>query len=205
MVQASSARIGHREFSGICRATHQGNPSATAILGKLLRQPDLCRIATSITLIHSLAVRALLDDLEQDSTEDLMVPYIHKSISGNRKFSQSQAEDLACRFSLLSNWTSLFPQQEEPDSTHGRAIYPVVKVHNDGPGLDLFTPRGRNWHPIPSGVGPGSPEYEHKPYPIPKALSLTKTRSLDINRQTRLYQLFRDNAPYIDYLWTIAV
>lgn len=101
----------------------------------VLEKPD--------STLHQLAARSMLDDLERGRSN------IH--LGSNRPYPGSwaetnmvrkEAEEIACKWSLVSKWTSFF-LAEEPDSPTGQGTPIDGVVHIDiAPGDDLLQPRG---------------------------------------------------------------
>ncbi|KAM5341333.1 hypothetical protein ACJ41O_014364 [Fusarium nematophilum] len=77
-----------------------------AVLPKRLRQPD--------TLIHKLAVRALLGDLERGESS------LHRAWGDRGSYTddlmiRAEAIELGCKWSLVSRWTSVYAVEEEAE------------------------------------------------------------------------------------------
>lgn len=95
------------------------------------------------TTLHKLAARSMLDDLERGRSHihlglNRPVPGSWEEINMVR----NEAEEIACKWSLVSKWTSFF-LAEEPYSPTGddAAIEGVIEV-KDTPRDDLLQPRG---------------------------------------------------------------
>ncbi|KAL2264050.1 hypothetical protein VTK26DRAFT_2836 [Humicola hyalothermophila] len=92
--------------------------------------------------IHKLAARSLLDDLERGRS--------HIHLSPTRPYPGSweetntvrkEAEKIACKWSLVSKWTSFFLAEEaSPPKEENPVLESVTKVKNP-PGQDLLQPR----------------------------------------------------------------
>ncbi|KAI1457047.1 VIT-domain-containing protein [Annulohypoxylon moriforme] len=115
-----------------------GEKESTSIPLTTLKQPD--------TTIHNLGVQAILDD----------VGYPKKQI-----LSQNQATELACRFSLVSKWTSFFLEQEIPKP---KVEDKNISVHDSANDLDdLLQPRGSIREATSEAVGQLK-QYSANPY-----------------------------------------
>ncbi|KAI2472935.1 VIT-domain-containing protein [Annulohypoxylon bovei var. microspora] len=104
-----------------------GDRQSTTISVTTLKQPD--------TIIHNLAAQAIVDD---------------GGYPGKQTLSPTQATELACRFSIVSKWTSFFLEQENPESKEEDQDIPVHDATND---LDLLQPRGTTRHPTTEPIG----------------------------------------------------
>ncbi|KAI1496317.1 von Willebrand factor type A domain-containing protein [Biscogniauxia marginata] len=60
------------------------------------------KLQNSDPIIHNLAARAVLDDIERHQ----------RYFDPSKSFDSAQAEEISCRYSLLSKWTSFFLEQE---------------------------------------------------------------------------------------------
>lgn len=80
------------------------------------------RLTKNDVTIHSLAARAILEDLEYALDETRT----KQTLDEKRGLNQAQAEDLACRFSLISKMTSFFLQQD--NNEHGEGNYAMCTV-----------------------------------------------------------------------------
>ena len=101
------------------------------------------------TMIHKLAARSLLEDLEQQSRN----PGYY-----NRHTSAASAERIACKWSLVSKWTS-FLLTEEQSPTQGGDLMGGIVTMRDASGEGLLRPRGPRYHShslLPSPVSPHS-------------------------------------------------
>ncbi|KAJ2999259.1 hypothetical protein NUW58_g52 [Xylaria curta] len=92
---------------------------------------SITRLGKPGTLIHHLSARAILDDVEQALR--LHTPYQY---GGRSETELSRlAESLACKYSLLSQWTSLFLMREKTELS-GSEIppqsFPVIKTSRGG-------------------------------------------------------------------------
>ena len=102
--------------------------------------------------IHKLAARALLDDLERGRSALHIDPArLHQGSEDEINQVRKAAEQIACKWSLVSKWTSFFLAEEAyaPDCERNRNSFldGVIEVC-DAPGDDLLRPRGdaRNLH-----------------------------------------------------------
>ncbi|KAI1387280.1 von Willebrand factor type A domain-containing protein [Hypoxylon trugodes] len=99
---------------------------------------SITALQTPDSTIHSLAVRAILDDFEFPSRGS-----VGSSSNTTPKLTEARAEELACRFSLASKWTSFFLKKEEPESEEdGWPKYASLPVRHPVDDLDLLQPRG---------------------------------------------------------------
>ncbi|KAI0401439.1 von Willebrand factor type A domain-containing protein [Xylaria palmicola] len=72
------------------------------------------RLGEPATLIHSLAARAILNDLEQATYGSTSYPTRPNAAPTTRETDLSRlGEDIACKYSLPSKWTSLFMSQDD--------------------------------------------------------------------------------------------
>ena len=83
------------------------------------------------TMIHKLAARSLLEDLEQQSRDPR---YYDRHTSAS-------AERIACKWSLVSKWTS-FLLTEEQSPTQGGGLMGGIITVRDAAGEDLLRSRG---------------------------------------------------------------
>lgn len=96
--------------------------------------------------IHKLAARSLLADLESgDSPIHLDSSKRHFRSKDIAKLVRAEAEAIACRWSLVSKWTS-FLLIEEPYQPRGDDPFMDIGIIDvrDTPGDDLLRPRGQN-------------------------------------------------------------
>ncbi|KAI4860859.1 von Willebrand factor type A domain-containing protein [Hypoxylon rubiginosum] len=110
---------------------------------------EITRLKKQEATIHNLAVRAILDDLEHSPSSISIASSLDTSSSARRtRLSEAQATDLACRFSLLSKWTSFFLQQENVKlKDDDESIHTIIPVRDAEGDLDLLRPRGGSRHP----------------------------------------------------------
>ncbi|OTA62298.1 VIT-domain-containing protein, partial [Hypoxylon sp. EC38] len=104
-----------------------GDQELIDITMTILQKPD--------TTIHSLAARAILNDMEHSANETILPN--HK-----RSLKQAQAEELGCRFSLLSRWTSFFLQEEKCELGEDDQLISSIPVQDAADGLVLLQRRG---------------------------------------------------------------
>ena len=95
------------------------------------------------TTLHKLAARSMLDDLERSRSHIHLG--LNRPVPGSWEESnmvRKEAEEIACKWSLVSKWTSFF-LAEEPYSPTGNdaAMDGIIEV-KDAPGDDLLQPRG---------------------------------------------------------------
>ncbi|KAI3339633.1 von Willebrand factor type A domain-containing protein [Ustulina deusta] len=103
------------------------------------------------TFIHSLAARALLDDLERAISSS--APYQPEACLGTERGEAGLsrlAESIACKYILPSKWTSLFLLEKDDEALAGEAASSTVNkfaipLDEDGflqkrCGVDLFSP-----------------------------------------------------------------
>lgn len=104
----------------------------------------ITRLQNQDAALNNLAARAVLDELEHSITGISIAPYGQASRSSSRmRLDETQAVDLACRFSLLSKWTSLFLQQENTRSEAERESFQtIITVSHVGGDSDLLQSRG---------------------------------------------------------------
>lgn len=104
----------------------------------------ITRIGKPGTLIHTLSARAMLDDLERTICTNAF--YQPGGWSNTREEDLSRlAEDLACKYSLPSKWTSLFLSLESSESSRRQTINEVVISRSE----DTFLrSRGRQSNPL---------------------------------------------------------
>ncbi|KAI0386394.1 von Willebrand factor type A domain-containing protein [Hypomontagnella monticulosa] len=136
----------------------------SSITLKILKAPG-DRILTTIspiilektdTTIHTLAAGAILHDLEYHK--------IRAAWDEMREITQSQAKDFACRFSIVSKWTSLYLQQESLDlDSQEQVSCFLIRTSNDVGDIDLFRQRG---------AMPVDKEYRCSTHPTPISRSL---------------------------------
>ncbi|KAK4173174.1 von Willebrand factor type A domain-containing protein [Triangularia setosa] len=96
------------------------------------------------TTIHRLAARSMLEDLEQGQSHIHLGP--SRPYPGSwdeRNWVRKEAERIACKWSLVSKWTSFFLKEEpyHPEAVDAWFAEGVVKVE-DEPGDDLLQSRG---------------------------------------------------------------
>ncbi|KAH7152708.1 von Willebrand factor type A domain-containing protein, partial [Dactylonectria macrodidyma] len=108
-----------------------GDTITKTLSPKRLRQPD--------TLLHKLAARALLGDIERGES------WLHKDQNAYTYDSMIKAEAirLGCKWSLVSKWTSVYAVEEEttvPDEAMEMEIN--ITVAADDLGDTLLLPRG---------------------------------------------------------------
>ncbi|KAK4247067.1 von Willebrand factor type A domain-containing protein, partial [Corynascus novoguineensis] len=97
--------------------------------------------------IHKLAARAMLDDLERGCSHihlgpNRLVPNSWQETSMVRK----EAEKIACKWSLVSKWTSFFLAEEPYRPTGGDPFMDGIVEVEASPGEDLLEPRGNIQH-----------------------------------------------------------
>ncbi|KAI0169264.1 von Willebrand factor type A domain-containing protein [Hypoxylon sp. FL1284] len=85
--------------------------------------------------IHNVAVRAILGDLEysinviSNAPTSIDVPMLEDTLGQEKKIiEQTKAVELACRFSILSKWTSFFLQQENAEPQMDEYMCTVLPV-----------------------------------------------------------------------------
>ncbi|KAI0120915.1 VIT-domain-containing protein [Hypoxylon sp. NC0597] len=115
-----------------------GDQELTDITMTTLLNPD--------TTIHGLAARAILDDMEHSANETIL-PYQKRSLK------QAQAEELACRFSLVSSWTSFFLQEEKCELGDDDQLISSIPVQDATDSLVLLQRRGASRRPIKDSYG----------------------------------------------------
>ncbi|KAI1141304.1 von Willebrand factor type A domain-containing protein, partial [Hypoxylon sp. FL0543] len=118
------------------------------------------------TTIHSLAARAILDEVEF-ATNGVPLPNKDK-----RPLGQAQAEELGCRFSLVSKWTSLFLEQKNNEFGEDGQLIRSIPAQDATGGLVLLQRRGTSRHLLPESnrvpggersiVGPGISSAAHE-------------------------------------------
>ncbi|KAH6626529.1 von Willebrand factor type A domain-containing protein [Chaetomium sp. MPI-SDFR-AT-0129] len=102
------------------------------------------------TTLHKLAARAMLDDLERGTSSIHLGP--HRPPPGSwdeTRLVRREAEKIACKWSLVSKWTSFFLAEEPcpppavpfPMSEKDLLANGIIEV-KPGPGEDLLQPRG---------------------------------------------------------------
>ncbi|KAK4142501.1 von Willebrand factor type A domain-containing protein [Dichotomopilus funicola] len=102
------------------------------------------------TTLHKLAARAMLDDLERGTSSIHLGP--HRPYPGTweeTSLVRREAEKIACKWSLVSKWTSFFLAEEPcpppavpfPMSEKDLLANGIIEV-KPGPGEDLLQPRG---------------------------------------------------------------
>ncbi|KAL2137520.1 hypothetical protein VTI28DRAFT_9224 [Corynascus sepedonium] len=99
------------------------------------------------TTLHKLAARAMLDDLERCRSNIRLGP--NKPYPGTweeKNKVRKEAEEIACKWSLVSKWTSFFLAEEPYKPTGEDAFMDAAVDVNAVPGENLLEPRGKVQH-----------------------------------------------------------
>ncbi|KAI8954653.1 von Willebrand factor type A domain-containing protein [Xylaria longipes] len=100
---------------------------------------SITRVEKPGMLIHKLAARAVLDDLERGLCSNTSYrPGRCLEAGAEEEDSSRIAEDLACKYSLPSKWTSLFLSQENDESTGSEATSITIAVAAKSRTEDIF-------------------------------------------------------------------
>ncbi|TGJ83098.1 hypothetical protein E0Z10_g5656 [Xylaria hypoxylon] len=93
--------------------SERGTIALTLVSDKKLTPISIIRAEKMATIIHSLAARAILNDLEQRvlSNTTYLLGDLSKT-DGKVQDTLQLAESIACKYSLPSKWTSLFLENE---------------------------------------------------------------------------------------------
>jgi hypothetical protein len=99
------------------------------------------------TTLHKLAARSMLDDLERGRSHIHLGP--NRPVPGSQGETimvRKEAEGLACKWSLVSKWTSFFLAEEPYTPTGEDAFMDGVVEIKVSPADDLLQPRGTVQH-----------------------------------------------------------
>ncbi|KAK4099568.1 hypothetical protein N658DRAFT_498274 [Parathielavia hyrcaniae] len=94
------------------------------------------------TMLHKLAARSMLDDLERGRSHIHLGP--NRPYQGSweeRSLVREEAEEIACKWALVSKWTSLFLTEELLTFTEKDPFMEGVVEVTEAPGDDLLEPR----------------------------------------------------------------
>jgi hypothetical protein len=94
------------------------------------------------TMLHKLAARSMLDDLERNRSHIHLGPSrLHQGTWRERNMVRKEAEEIACKWSLVSKWTSFFLTEEPYTAAEKDPFMDGVVEVSDAPGDDLLEPR----------------------------------------------------------------
>ncbi|KAI0973825.1 von Willebrand factor type A domain-containing protein [Xylaria arbuscula] len=119
---------------------------------------SIIRLESPGTLIHSLSAKALLNDLEREtSSRTVYQSGTYQDTRGKGAYTQHPAEKIACKYTLLSKWTSLLLVEKDSAALESQlkaqTINSITIFHNG----DQHFIRGRGIGPCfssgPWGVG----------------------------------------------------
>jgi hypothetical protein len=94
------------------------------------------------TMLHKLAARSMLDDLERNRSHIHLGPSrLYPGTWRERNMVRKEAEEIACKWSLVSKWTSFFLAEEPYTAAEKDPFMDGVVEVSDAPGDDLLEPR----------------------------------------------------------------
>jgi hypothetical protein len=94
------------------------------------------------TMLHKLAARSMLEDLERGRSHIHLGPNrLYQGTWQERNRVRKEAEEIACKWSLVSKWTSFFLAEEPYTPAEKDPFMDGVVEVKDAPGDDLLQPR----------------------------------------------------------------
>ena len=114
------------------------------------------RLEKKDTTIHKLAARSLLEDLERGRSHLHVGPNkLYTGTQEEKTMVRQEAEAIACKWSLVSKWSSFFLVEEPYEPKERDPFMDGVIEVSESIGDDLLQPRGSAAQPF-KGLGAGS-------------------------------------------------